>query len=593
MSRFHQLKSLPALAITISLVGILIAQVVFIYPELDAADGVINGDGRGYYDYLTSVFIDHDLQAQPVNDRFILEYKDKGVNKYFYGTGLLMLPFFLLAMLIALIAGAPMDALSWPFQWSMTLSAAVYWMIGLVFLSKLLKSFQVKDSLIAVALLVLTVGSNALYYTSVDCTASHVYSFAAIAGFLWMAKQWLDSNKAHHFFLTLLVLGLIVSIRPVNGLVLFFLPGLAKDAQSVSSRLIGLFRHPLRLLVGLLIALMLPAVQLLFYKLQTGDWIVWSYANEGFYFSDPAWWKFLFSFERGWMVYSPVFLLLLPAFALLIKASPWRGIGWTTWFILVVYILSAWWSWHYGGSFGSRPMIDFYVCFMLIIVLGWRPLLEKLVVRRVLLMVIMLFTLLNVSQVYQVQAGIITPWHMNLGKYFWTIGKLDESDEERLGGRNDTPPFHQHSEVWYDERPVVSSDDPHWSFIRTDGDVLVFDQEIEFNGSFTYTIRREASVYLGFELELERLEHELNAASEAYVVIEAVDPDGERYHYDAFFINDYPVGNTETWKAWRYRYVIPQKVETGDEVALYFWNKGAGQFELRDLHLKLRAYSNE
>lgn len=238
-------------------------------------------------------------------------------------------------------------------------------------------------------------------------------------------------------------------------------------------------------------------------------------------------------------------------------------------------------------------MIDFYACFMLIIVLGWRSLLERLVVRRILSLVAVLFTLLNVSQVYQVQAGILTPWHMNKGKYFWSIGKLDKSHAERLGGRKDTPPFHGHSEVWYDELPDIVGDSPHWSFTRTNGDVLVFDKETEFNGSFRYTIRQEASVYLGFELELERLEHEPNAASEAYVVIEAKNGAGERYHYDAFFINDHPDGNTETWKTWRYRYVIPQQVETGDEVALYFWNKGAGKFELRKLHLKLRAYSNE
>ncbi len=40
--------------------------------------------------------------------------------------------------------------------------------------------------------------------------------------------------------------------------------------------------------------------------------------------------------------------------------------------LLAVYILSAWWSWWYGGSFGSRVCIEYYALIALLVGLAYK-----------------------------------------------------------------------------------------------------------------------------------------------------------------------------------------------------------------------------
>jgi hypothetical protein len=582
--------SIEQLGLWLSLIAVVIGQLVFIYPELQAIDGVINGDGRGYYDYLTSVFIDHDLADQPINGRYLLEYNGTGVNKYFIGTAILMLPFFLLGLLVAAVFGFPLDGLSWPFQWSMTLSALFYWGVGLYFLMRLLRARGISSAWIAVSLIVLTIGTNAFYYLTVDPTASHVYSFAAIAALLWYGNRWLSNNSYSSIVLAGLALGLVVAIRPVNALVVLLIIGLAHDRTMLKASLSKLMTKPVRMiaLAGSLAAF--PLLQLIAYKIQTGDWIVWSYANEGFYFTQPEAWKFLFSFERGWLVYSPAFLLIIPALIGLFKTHRWTAEWWSVWLIITVYLLSAWWSWHYGGSYGSRPMIDFYAGITLVVMLWLNTLHWRKWYGWALSVFLICTTLLSVSQVYQLKHGIISPWHMNAGKYFWSLGKLSEQDMHRLGGRWDTPPYHKQTAIWYVGAADPNENPPHWHFTKTDGSTVKFNANTPFNGTFRYTIRQEQSAFLGVMLQLESKEEQQDAASEAYVVIEAKHPEGERFHYDAFYINDFPGNDLDRWQTWSYRYIIPSPVQTGDEVTVYFWNKGLGSFSLRNVQLELKAY---
>ena len=42
------------------------------------------------------------------------------------------------------------------------------------------------------------------------------------------------------------------------------------------------------------------------WKWQTGSWVVYSYKDEGFDFMHPHFWEFLFSFQKGWLLWSPI-----------------------------------------------------------------------------------------------------------------------------------------------------------------------------------------------------------------------------------------------------------------------------------------------
>ena len=164
------IKSSFLWALTLSLA---LMQCFFLSDQDWSVEGleVITGDGRGYYDYLTSIFIDGDLTHQPINGRYILNVDGVGVNKYYAGTALLMLPFFLLGMFIAWVTGVPIDGFSLPFQLSMCMAALIYAVGGVYFLRRLLASFDVEclgeKTRCPYAALFAT---NLLYYTAYDLT---------------------------------------------------------------------------------------------------------------------------------------------------------------------------------------------------------------------------------------------------------------------------------------------------------------------------------------------------------------------------------------------------------------------------------------
>ncbi len=103
----------------------------------------------------------------------------------------------------------------------------------------------------------------------------------------------------------------------------------------------------------------------------------YTYGDEGFFFSRPALLKGLFSWRKGWLLYTPMMALALTGFVFLKKRIPQAF-----WPLLIftfanIWIITSWWSWWYGGSLGMRPMIDSYALLALPLAAFISGLLEK------------------------------------------------------------------------------------------------------------------------------------------------------------------------------------------------------------------------
>jgi hypothetical protein len=109
------------------------------------------------------------------------------------------------------------------------------------------------------------------------------------------------------------------------------------------------------------------SLQLIYYKIATGNFFIYSYGEEGFHFSEPHIFDFLFSYKKGLFVYTPIFGLSLIGLHYLRQQSFYQFIGFSAFFILLVYISSSWWQWYYGGSFSTRVFIEFIPIFMLLL----------------------------------------------------------------------------------------------------------------------------------------------------------------------------------------------------------------------------------
>ncbi len=68
----------------------------------------------------------------------------------------------------------------------------------------------------------------------------------------------------------------------------------------------------------------------------------------------------LFGFRSGWFIYSTAMIISLIGIWVSFKEKRKSSIALTVFLPIITYVLSCWWRWPYAGTFGFRPMIDFY-----------------------------------------------------------------------------------------------------------------------------------------------------------------------------------------------------------------------------------------
>jgi hypothetical protein len=160
------------------------------------------------------------------------------------------------------------------------------------------------------------------------------------------------------------------------------------------------------------------------WHVQTGNLLVWGYQGEGFEWLNPNLIKFLFSVRKGAFFYHPVLLVVLISSSVgcFIRKDQTRMLYSLLAFAIICYVLSSWHNWYYGASYGSRPLIDFYVFFTVLLVyaIPWWKTLSPLIKG-----VLFIFTLAactwNVIGVYQYQ-HFIQDWQKMTWEKFKVIG---------------------------------------------------------------------------------------------------------------------------------------------------------------------------
>lgn len=338
----------------------------------DYANGLIESDSKGYYAYLPAIFIYHDLNLgfydsienhRYYNPNLRYEYRaghnGKTINKYFIGTAVCLAPFFLTGHLLTLLSDYPADGYSYYYVKSVSVAAVFYLLLSLVFLVKILKKYGISNPDINLSLAGIVFGTNLFYYSVVEFGLSHVYSLFFISMFVYFALQYFHNPRAGYLIRMALCLGMIILIRPLNILVLLALPFLAGSPESFYKGVMYLIRKPAILFIAVLLTLMIVFIQMAVYKLQTGQWMVYSYKGEGFNFCSPQIIPILFSYKKGLFLYTPMYLLSIAGVYFFFKAGIYKFLSWTLFFLVIVYIFSSWHNWYYGGSFSGRVFVEY------------------------------------------------------------------------------------------------------------------------------------------------------------------------------------------------------------------------------------------
>ena len=114
-------------------------------------------------------------------------------------------------------------------------------------------------------------------------------------------------------------LGLAVLTRPTE-IAWVFVP-LLWGIQTVRDRVTFLLHHWKKCIVAAFISGMIISIQMIYWKLVSGEWIVYSYGEQVFNWLHPKVWRGLMGVNIGWWIYTPMMLFSFIGFYQLYKKN--------------------------------------------------------------------------------------------------------------------------------------------------------------------------------------------------------------------------------------------------------------------------------
>lgn len=564
---------------------ILTAVLLFIFTRNLSSpyDKSIVAEGFGYYAYLPGVFIYNDIDSfkwfdevypkyyppgfNPPSRNFLAPVKNDFVNKYFPGMALLVLPFFLIAHFLALAGAGEADGFSLIYQIAFAASAFFYAWLGLKFLKKLLLLFNFNERVIFKTVFALFLGTHLLFYTIYGSFQPHTYLFFLITALGFNLKIFFSgqSNNKTLFYISFLS-GLIVLLRPFDAVFIFCIPVFGFRFAEIGEYKRKIFR------LKQLLAITIPFVALIFLLFgiwynQTGSFILDPYGGERFYFNKPHWLDLLFSFRRGWFLYTP--LAALSFAGLIFFQNKKHVLLICSFFLALTYILSCWWSWTFGTNFGLRPLVDFNVLIAIMIAFlfaGTQTALKQIILTSI----VFVFCLLNIWQSFQFQKGIIHPDYTSSETYFRYFFTYKQPASFPI------PP-----------KTILQRQEFQYNFESEDNafDANTKSNKIASEGKYSAILHANNPYVLGEkfgfpaffqmnEFDKIRVKANIKGKSSSGKSVLAIDfrkaITGENLHWYSLPLEKYK--NANDWTYIEAGCIVPENISKNDSLSIYFWN---------------------
>jgi hypothetical protein len=546
-------------------------------------DKAIMAEGHGYYAYLLSSYIYHDPtftffntlypkyychSFDPPTRNFINAFDGIHVNKYYPGVSLLWLPFFLFAHVLALIAGWSADGYSDVYQYAIGLAGILYTYFGLRYTRNVLRWYAIPEGIQTMVLIMLLFGTNLLIYAGAWSAQSHPYSFFLIAAFSYhtlCAFHEGQKKPGLHLGLSVLFFVAAVTVRPQSACIVILLPlfGFHRD------RALRLVQNNLRspyLAGALIISALLFARVIYYWYIQTGQLFLNPYHGEHYRLNNPHVMDFLFSYRKGWLLYTPFAFIGLAGIFLF--PTNRERLTLVVFWSLLIYVSASWWCWTYSQtSFGQRTLVDFYVFIALQAAVCFKWMKDR-GIKGVHYLVALVVIPLNVLQTYQYRHGILD-------------GDLCTKETYR--------------KYFFETGPVAYYSVPSQSILEKKKSVLDFESDLRFGRTDKTFFSGKQSAVLCHAIPFsEGIKEQLPAFAtgdgytalrvtskvktnrirpdEMYLVMD-VTHGGKSASYSNFALKDFLL--TDKWTEVQFGTTLPEEIIPGDTVNVYFWNASA------------------
>jgi hypothetical protein len=576
---------------------------------------ILSWDVFGYYLYLPAWFIHHDIGlkdfswVQQVLDvyrptiGFYQAYVGPAgdyVMKYTMGIAILYAPFFFIGHLAAGLLGYAQDGFSLPYEIAISLGGLVYAIIGLWFLRKALLRY-LPDTIVALAMAVIVLGTNYFQLVAYDGAMSHNYLFMLYAVMIWQTIRWHEHPSWWRSAWLGLLLGLIILIRPTEAIsvVIPLLWGVY-DRRTLTERWSAIRRHFPKVMLAGLCLFLVGFMQFLYWKIHAGQWLYYSYeSEEHLSLRAPNIMKVLFSFKKGWLIYAPLMTFALAGFIPLFKRNKGVFVPVFLFFILNLYLISGWSTWWFGGSLGQRSMMQSYaaLAFPMGFFIHWLSG-QKKILRWALGIVFLLGIFLNLFQTWQYMNFLIHPSRMTF-KYYQAIflkthvppgadrylEPEENYEKEQLPDGNE---YYRRSLMYYDfEAPDPAHPGP-WS------------DHVARSGKYSFRLTKEVPFSPGLRTTFRQLTESENIWIRAtgYVwsdydstenkgaLVITCNHDGENYKYRTVELDKAGLVKGQ-WNKVTMDYQVPYIPDRDDLLQVYFWYHGDKDLYIDDFEVQL------
>lgn len=588
------------------LVVFFLAVVIIIAKTKYYQKNIFAHDNFGYYLYLPATFIYHDLKftdfkvydelnkkysCTPTYYQLMQSPKGGTIIRMYTGISVLVLPAFLVGHGMALLSAYPADGFSFPYQLAMIIFGIILSCLGLMTARKILLRFF-PDKIAALTLLVLYIGTNLLFFTTLGNPIPHVYLFNLYLFLIWFTLRWHDNPEWKSGFAIAALLGLIIAIRP-SDLIVVFIPLLWNvfSWETLVIKLKLFLSNWKQLLVLGIVFFLFALPQVLYWRFHAGEFIVSVYTDPGsqMRWSEPNVANVLFSFRKGWLIYSPLIVLGLIGIFISIKRHRSFFLFSFLFMALNIYMLSCFTS---LVSFGWRAFIQSYAVLLLPLAATIEfILMQKKRISWLIFVFISAFAYLNLVQTWQTGNEVIDGSRMTKAAYIKVLGKWNAQKPEELmrvkrtGFSLDTIVDTHNYRI---ERVVNESFEN--SLIENDqsrdSTISFFGKSsfcLPFKDSFFSLYRKPVSEILGsgdhfwVKANVGLFCNDTSAARNGILVI-TIETKGKDMKYRGISLNmqgkQFEVGK---WNELTFDYISPEFMPDDAELKIYFWNKGASK----------------
>lgn len=352
-------------------------------------------------------------------------FSEKGfwLTRYPSGLAFSYLPFYFVGEYCARVKEHPKDGYSYPYQRSFLLGHLFYVMLSILLLHYLLRHFF-SDKMATLIVLLITIGTNYYSQATLAIGMSHSFLFLLNTLILIMTIKWHSKKSYLNTILLSIFIGWAALCRPVE-IVAIFIPLLwgvhsLKSLKQNWMALFTIYKSQTFIAISLLFLFGMP--QFLYWEATTGHFFVNSYNNpaEALEPWRPFFLEVLFSYRKGWLLYTPIMIFAILGFIWMYKHNRKIFIALLAYFVLNLWLVASWNNWWYAESFSQRALVQSYP--IMAVALGYfLQYNHRTWIQKSGLAVLFIFLVtLNQFQIWQIKKGILHGSRMTKD-YYWAI----------------------------------------------------------------------------------------------------------------------------------------------------------------------------